>query len=240
MAGFFLRPLKWLLVPVGGLLVATMGFAIFQPVKVVPRIAAGPSYELIDQNGQLITEQSFAGKIVLYGFGYTNDPTGVIDRIIADMGRIQVAAQNLSVDADIALALVLFDNQRDTPERRREFAAERGLDLTNWVLLSGDGEALKQMVGQGFGIYYESVPLEELASAELISISSAASGGYGYLQAERYVLVDDMNTIRAEYHIPLDLERLMRDIRLIIREKNSAGAERALNEAAHLFLCYPD
>jgi hypothetical protein len=54
------------------------------------------------------------------------------------------------------------------------------------------------------------------------------------------VLVDDLNVIRAEYRAPLDLERLMRDIRLIIREKDSAGAERALNEAAHLFLCYPD
>lgn len=240
MPEFFLRPLSWLLAAVGVLLVATMGFAIFRPIKVIPRIAEGPSYELTDQNGQLITQQTFAGKIVLYGFGYTYDPTQILDRTVADMQSVQAEARSRNIEADIALALVLFDNQRDTPERRREFAAERGLDLTNWVLLGGDGEALKRMIGQGFGIYYEAVPLEELASSESLNIGNAPPGSYGYLQAERYVLVDDINVIRAEYRAPLDLERLVRDILLIIREKNSVGAERTLNEAAHLFLCYPD
>ncbi len=233
------KPMTWFLAPVGLLLLATMSFAIFQPVKVVPRIAAGPSYTLTDQTGQPFTDQSYAGKIVLYGFGYTSDPTGVLDQTLADMQQFQAEARAQEPGSEVALALVLFDDQRDTTKRRRRFAAERGLDLSNWALLGGDADSLKRMIGQGLGIYYEQVPLGDAPGLE--GQSAAQSGeGYGYLQAERYVLVDDLNVIRAEYRSPLDMERLMRDVRLIIREKNSSGAERALNEAAHLFLCYPD
>jgi protein SCO1/2 len=149
MSGFVQRPLNWLLVAVGVLLIATMCFAIFQPVTVVPRITTAPSYELTDQNGQLITQQSFAGKIVVYGFGYTNDPTGVIDQTVTDLERVQTEVQSQNIDAEIALALVLFDNERDTPERRREFAAQRRLDLNQLGADSGDGETLEANDRQG-------------------------------------------------------------------------------------------
>jgi protein SCO1/2 len=232
----FSRPAAWAAIPVGLLLGATAAFALFQPVKVVPRVALGPTFELADQEGQPFTDQTYAGRITLYGFGYLADPTGALDQTLGDMQAFQGRARADGLAGDTALALILFDERRDTVAARQALALERGLDLDNWSLVSGGAQTLKRVIGQGFGIYYEAVPLADLPGGPY---GADRAGEYGYLQAQRYVLIDERNLIRAEYRAPLDLEIVMRDVRLILRERDSVGAARTLNEAAHLFLCYP-
>ena len=234
MGDLFSKPLNWLFAFVGLLLAAMIFFVVFQPVKVVPRLAYGPAYQLVDQNGAPFTDAMLYGKVVLYGFGYSSDPTGGLDQTIADMRQLQQAAEAEGMGDQVMLVLILFDDQRDTPQQRVALAQEHGLDPERWVLLGGDAPTLKQVIGQGFGVYYERVPL-----SDLLDDPSAPTEAYGYLQAQRTILVDERNIIRAEYRSPLNLERAMRDVRLIIKEKNSTGAARALNEAAHLFMCYP-
>jgi protein SCO1/2 len=234
MGGFFSKPLNWLFALAGLLLAATTAFVVFKPIRVVPRLAYGPAYQLIDQNGEPFTDAMLYGKVVLYGFGYTNDPTGGLDQTVADMRQFWQMVEAEGLGDQVMMVLILFDDQRDTPEQRVAFADEHDLDLENWVLLGGDAPTLKRVIGQGFGVYYEQVPL-----ADLLDDPSVPAEAYGYLQAQRTILVDERNIIRAEYRSPLNLERALRDVRLIIREKNSTGAARALNEAAHLFMCYP-
>jgi len=241
MGDFWHRPLNWIFIGAGILLVATVVFVVFQPVQVIPRIAYGPDYNLVDQYGQPITEESLAGNIVLFGFGYTSDPTDRLDRTLGDMRAFEQAIASSDLDGGVKFGLILYDDVRDTIERRQSFAAEQDLD-TSWLLIGGDPVALKQTVGQGFGIYYEAIPMADLVENEpqLVEADLAfSSDDIGYLQAERFVLIDERNIIRAEYRMPLDLEMALRDVRYIIREKNSTGAAKALNEAAHLFLCYP-
>lgn len=241
MGDFWRRPLNWIFIIAGLLLAATVGFVVFQPVQVIPRIAYGPEYLLVDQNGEPITEESLAGNIVLFGFGYTSDPTDRLDRTLADMQDFEEAIAEADVEGSVKLGLILYDDQRDTLERRQAFATERKLGA-NWLLIGGDATALKQTVGQGFGIYFEAVPMSELAQSEPQLAEEGVTFSpeeVGYVQAERFILIDERNIIRAEYRMPLDIEMAVRDVRYIIREKNSNGAAKALNEAAHLFLCYP-
>jgi cytochrome oxidase Cu insertion factor (SCO1/SenC/PrrC family) len=241
MGDFWHRPLNWIFTAAGTLLVATVAFVVFQPVQVIPRIAYGPTYNLVDQYGEPITEASLAGNIVLFGFGYTSDPTDRLDRTMADMHAFEQAVAGADLEGSVKLGLILYDHVRDTLEKRQSFAVEQGLDA-NWLLIGGDPVALKQTVGQGFGIYYEAVPMIDLVENEpaLAEANFTFSpDDVGYLQAERFVLIDERNIIRAEYRMPLDVEMALRDVRYIIREKNATGAGKALNEAAHLFLCYP-
>jgi protein SCO1/2 len=234
MGGFFGKPLNWLFIFAGSLLAATTAFVVFKPVRVVPRIAYGPAYQLIDQNGEPFTDAMLRGQVVLYGFGYISDPTGGLDQTVDDMRRFWQMVEAEGLRDQVTMVLILFDDQRDTPEQRAAFAREHHLDPESWILLGGDAPTLKRVIGQGFGVYYERVPL-----SDLLGDSAVPAEAYGYLQAQRTILVDERNLIRAEYRSPLDLELAMRDVRLIIREKNSTGAARALNEAAHLFMCYP-
>ena len=113
-------PARWLFVPLGLLAGLTTAFVVFRPVQVVPRIAAGPEYQLNDQNGEAVGSKQLAGSIVLYGFGYTYDPTGGIDRTLEDMGAFQ--EQFSASEFSIEVVLILFDDVRDTAARRQEFA----------------------------------------------------------------------------------------------------------------------
>jgi cytochrome oxidase Cu insertion factor (SCO1/SenC/PrrC family) len=241
MGDFFAKPLNWLWMGVGIALAAMTAFVVFQPVKVVPRIAYGPEYSLVDQRGETVTPEDFAGRFVLFGFGYTSDPTGTLDRTLADMRAFEDAVIAEGMAGDVTLALILFDEARDTTERRAAFAAERGLD--DWLLLGGEASTVKRVIGQGFGVYYEAVPLADLVASQPQLADRLdgppAEGEMAYLQAERYMLVGDQNFVRADYRAPLDLEIALRDVRLMAREKEATGAAHAVNEAAHLFLCYP-
>ncbi len=238
-----LKPLNWLFAGLGLLIAAMTAFVVLRPVTVVPRLAAGPEYYLEDQHGQLASQETLAGRVVLFGFGYTYDQTDAINQTIEDMQRFQWAAGDQGYAEEIALALILFDDRRDTVDRRQAFAVQHGLDQNGWLLLGGDALTLKRVIGQGFGVYYEAVPLNDLTAGGVEALATASSetvmDDYGYLQAQRYILVDERNIIRAEYRAPLDLDVAMRDLRLIVREKNSTGISRTLNETAHLFLCYP-
>lgn len=243
LGGFLKKPVGWLFMALGLLVIAMTAFVVFQPVKVIPRRAYGPEYRLVDQASRIITQETLAGKIVLFGFGYTSDPTDAIDQTLEDMQGLHAATEAEGPDQDVLLALILYDDQRDTVEKRLAFAAEHDLGGDRWLLLGGDSQTLKRVIGQGFGVYYEAVALEDLivSQPELASVldASADPEGYGYLQAQRYILVDERNIIRAEYRAPLDLGTALRDVQLVLRERQSTGASRALNEAAHLFMCYP-
>lgn len=227
-----------------GLLIAAMtAFVVFQPVTVVPRMNLGPEYDLVDQHGDMVGTVELSGKMVLWGFGYSNDLTGAIDETIGEMLDAQRALEVEGMDYSIQFALILYDEQRDTVEQRLLFANEQGLEERDWLVLGGEADTLKRIIGQGFGIYYEAIPLDELIANEpelaMVFDENTDVEGYGYLQAYRYVLIDENNIVRAEYRAPLDIEMVVRDAGLIIREAESKGASRALNEAAHLFLCYP-
>ncbi len=242
MAAFFTKPLGWLFGGLGLLVAAMTAFAVFQPVKVVPRLADAPQMRLTDQRGQPVSNETLAGQIVLFGFGTSYDPTGALDETLAEMEGFRARAEAEGLGEDVRLALILFDDQRDTVERRRQLAAERGLG-DGWLLLGGEADELKRVIGQGFGVYYEAVPLADLLDSQPGLAAQLdgppAPGETAFLQAQRYVLVDERSIIRAEYRAPLNLDLLLRDVRLIARERASTGAGRVVNEAAHLFLCYP-
>lgn len=243
MPKLFSSPLGWLFTGLGVLIVAMTAFVVFQPVKVVPRLGEGPDYALVDQQGAPVTPARMEGKFVLLGFGYLHDPTGALEETVADLRRVEAALAGDELAEDVVLALVLFDPARDTLEARQAFAAAQGLTGDQWLVVSGEEASLKRMIGQGFGIYYEPVPMADLIARqpELADRLEGppADEDYGYLQAERLMLVDERNLIRGEYRMPLDVETALRDLRLMDRERNSSGASRAVNEAAHLFLCYP-
>lgn len=239
---FLRRPQNWLLIAAALIVAASIAFVVFQPVKVVPRMYYGPEYALEDQRGQPVTEGVLAGEVVLFGFGYSADHGGTLARTVEDFKKVEQALAAEGDGQDLRLALVMFDAERDTAPVRLDYAEAHNLGA-DWLVLGGEHDAMKRMIGQGFSIYYEALPLSELAvSDETIAArldGAADPADYGYIQSERYILVDENNIVRAEYRAPLDVEIVLRDLALMERERNTTGAGRLVNEAAHLFLCYP-
>ncbi len=206
-----------------GLIVATiMAFAVFQPVKVVPRLGLAPGYALVDQSGSSLTSEDLRGAIAIYTTGYTTCdgrcyPT---DSIFAALqGRLDEAEPG---EIPVRLVTISIDPERDSPAVLDSVARRRGADPAVWSLATGEPAAIKTLVGTGFGLYYGR------DDAGLLEYSPG------------FMIVDGNGILRREYRWGMpSVEGLLKDVRVIAREAQaSEGAAKLAYEAAHLFACY--
>ena len=205
-------------------IIAILLFAVLQPVKVRPRMGLAPGFSLVDQQGNALTNEDLRGKLVLYNFGYSNCDQPACGESMAAMQGVQNLLQRLDTGGiAVEQVTVSIDPARDTPERLQRFAQEQGADPDTWHFLTGEAARLKNVVGGGFGVFYE------------------PGAGEQFILAPAFVLVDGAGIVRAKYKTAAPaLADVERDIQLIVREvQDSAGPQRLVYEAAHLFLCYP-
>ena len=213
-----------------GLLVAgVLAFAIFKPIRVLPRMRLAPAFALTDQSGRTFTNEDLRGQFVLYNFTYTGcqppDCTQT-NAIMQDVYRRLGEAQTDGVP--VSLVTISFDPERDTPQKLAAYAQNLGADPERWHFLTGEPNRLKSIIGGGFGAYYEPVvPLQE---------------GGAFTFSPTMVLVDGLGIVRAVYNtrttLP-DADRILRHLGVLGEEvRNSQGMTRLGYEAAHLFLCY--
>jgi protein SCO1/2 len=204
-------------------IIAVMAFVIFQPIKVLPRISLAPAFTLTDQDGQRLTSEELRGRLVLYNFTYTGCAPPC-PQTSDDMRQLQQQLTEVETGGlPLELVTISFDPARDTPDRLRAYADGLGADTRTWRFVTGEPAQLKNIIGGGFGIYY----------------NGDENGNYTFDPV--FVLVDGWGMVRAVYRTPnLDLGIVARDLRLIVQEvRNSQGVNRYAYEAAHLFLCYP-
>lgn len=203
-------------------LIAVVLFAVFQPVKVVPRIGLAPGYSFIDMNEQRLTNESFRGSIVVYNFTTTHCEAPCVDSA-PTMQEIQAMLKRIDTGGvSVALVTVALDPARDTPEQLRAYASRLDADPTLWHFVTGAPDRLKQVVGGGFGLYYTQDEQGALHFEPMLA------------------LVDGNGLLRAQYKRGLpDVAFVERDLNLILDEvRNSSGASGLVYEAAHLFACY--
>jgi len=216
------KPLYVLYGVVGATVLSLSAFAIFQPIKVLPRMNLAPALTLVDQSWALLTNEDMRGKIALYNFTYTRcvspcpPTTDVMRTLQAQLNQFD------SQGYAVRLVTISFD-ERDSTQDLQRLAQQVNADTTRWKFATGEKEKLKYALGGGFNLYYAAAP----------------DGGITF--DPLFVLVDGWGIVRAEYRTASPaIERILRDVQLVIGEaRNSVGAGRYAYEAAHLFLCYP-
>jgi protein SCO1/2 len=204
-------------------IVAVLAFAILQPVKVRPRIGLAPGYAFADTNGAQVTSEDMRGKLVFYNFTYANCSEPCL-QTTKNMAGIQDLVSGMDTGGlPVEFVTFSFDPERDTPDRLRELAGEVGADTSNWRFVTGPPERLKNVIGGGFGIFYQ------------------PDGADGFTFVPTIVMVDGNGIMRGIYKREMpDMETVARDVQLLATEvKNSTGPGKLVYEAAHLFLCYP-
>lgn len=204
---------------------AALGFAVFQPIQVLPRIRLAPAFVLVDQDGSRLTNEDLRGSLVLYNFSYTRCPTpcgamnDTLKEISAGLEKIDLKG------IPVHLVTVSFDPANDSPQALAEAARLAGADGRLWRFATlAKPELLKPVIGGGFEVYF----------------NQQEGGDFEFDPA--FVLVDGWGIIRGEYHyqtVAPDAERLLRHFGVLADEvQKSQGAVRLAYEAAHLFLCY--
>src|SRR3990170_3647439 len=111
----------------------------------------GGPFELVDQNGNQVTDQNFKGRLMLIYFGFTFCP----DACPTALGVMRAALDKLDVAAGrVAPILITVDPDRDTPEVLKDYVSNFHPRMMG---LTGTKEQIAQ-AAKAYRVFYQKAP----------------------------------------------------------------------------------
>jgi len=203
---------KWVLVALTASLavvaMATAALAWVSREPALPRFGPMPSFRLVDQAGNPVTEADVKGKVLAVGFIYTSctDICPMLTTVMATL-QDQLRREGL-LGEDVLLLSISVDPERDTPEVLARYAREHGADTATWRFLTGDPDHIRSVVVEGFSLGLTKT------DAHAHHSGAEAVQAYEVEHSGRVVLVDPVGQIRAYYEgTELDPARVAAEIR---------------------------
>ena len=117
-----------------------------EPKKVAP-------FSFTNQDGKIISNKDFEGKVYLVEFFFTTCPT-ICPRMNKNLVDIQ---NNFPDNNDFGIASFTINPENDTAEVLKEYANRYGVTNPNWHFLTGDKDAIYNLANTGFNLYAEQV-----------------------------------------------------------------------------------
>lgn len=149
-----------------------------------------PAFQLTDQRGETVTDADLRGSVVVANFIFTRCPT-VCPAFTMKMSRV---AKETAGTPGIRLVSLSVDPAYDTPEVLAAYAEQHGADPARWSFLTGEHEAVKEIVERSFKISME-------------RRGTLAGGVPDIVHGTHFVLLDPELRIRG-YYDSSDIERI--------------------------------
>ena len=108
-----------------------------------------PEFSFTNQNGEIVTNNDFEGKVYLVEFFFTTCPT-ICPRMSRNLVQIQ---NNFMGFDDFGVASFTINPDHDTPKVLKEYAEKYGMTNPNWHLMTGDIDVIYELANQGFNLY---------------------------------------------------------------------------------------
>jgi protein SCO1/2 len=159
---------------------------------------AAPAFVLTDQNGQPFDSERLKGSVWIADFIFTSC-TGSCPEMSRRMSILQDR-----LEPEIQLVSISVDPARDTPAALFEYASRYRAQPGRWHFLTGEREAIAQLVQKGFKL----------------SFAEGGSAEEPITHSVRFVLVDREGILRGYYDStdPKAFEQLIRDARGLARK----------------------
>lgn len=110
-----------------------------------------PDFALFDQDGRVVESSRFRGKQILLNFIFTRCPVPTMcPAAVARFQQTQRLAREAGVK-NFELISITLDPAYDTPGVLKTYAVSRGIDTSNYSLLTGPENAIKSLLAQ-FGV----------------------------------------------------------------------------------------
>jgi len=184
---------------------------IFNPADVNPKLVDESvvhirsnhkvsDFELINQNGETITEADYEGKIYVADFFFTRCVT-ICPVMTTNMGKLQEAFLN---DDDVLFLSHSVTPDIDSVSVLKAYAIDKGVIDAKWNITTGDKKHIYK-----------------LARKSYFAVLEDGDGGLqDFVHTENFILVDKKKQIRGFYDgtSPEDIERLILDIRILKNE----------------------
>jgi len=154
-------------------------------------------FQLVNQNGDTITQRNYQDKIYVADFFFTTCPT-ICPIMTKNMAEIQ---ETILGDDEVLLLSHSVTPQIDSVQRLKTYAEEKGVDDGKWNLVTGDKKQ----------IY-------ELARKSYLAVKTDGDGGpYDMIHTENFILVDKERRIRGFYDgtNKEEVEKLLQDLAIL-------------------------
>jgi len=159
-----------------------------------------PAFSFVNQNGKIITDKTYNGKIYVADFFFTTCGS-ICPRMTNNMALVQQAFLH---DSRVMLLSHTVFPETDSVAVLKRYALEKGVDDRKWNLVTGDKKAMYTLARKS----YLAVKLGK--PSEL----------YDMVHTENFVLVDTQKRVRGFYDGTKkeEIDRLITDIKGLLSE----------------------
>lgn len=165
----------------------------------VPVLGQLPEFSLVDQDEQAFSRDTMEGDLWVSAFVFTHCRS-TCPRLTAHMKGLQTRLSDVPTASFVSVSV---DPRNDTPEVIKAYMAKNELDERNWRFVTGDEEAIRRVVVDGFRVGMGDAESQEAGSDEIMHSNS-------------FVLVDQKAQVRGYYRANNDgLADLERDLRAL-------------------------
>ena len=154
-------------------------------------------FKLVNQNGETITQDTYADKIYVADFFFTTCPS-ICPVMTANLAEVQNEFKN---DNEVLLLSHSVTPEIDSVAQLKKYAIEKGVVDLKWNLVTGNKKQ----------IY-------ELARKSYMAVMEDGDGGaYDMIHTENFMLIDKERRIRGYYDgtNKEEVEKLIRDIAIL-------------------------
>jgi protein SCO1/2 len=161
-----------------------------------------PSFSLVNQEGNTITEKDTDGKIYVANFFFTTC-RNICSKMTTNMRLIQDAFAD---DEQIYLLSHSVTPESDSVPKLKKYALENKIRADKWSLLTGDKSTIYRLAKQ------------EYFAGDTIGFYQT---GNEFLHTENFILIDKHRRIRGVYNgtLLVEIERIKEDIAILKREE---------------------
>ncbi len=161
-----------------------------------------PSFSLVNQEGNTITEKDMEGKIYLANFFFTTC-RNICTKMTTNMHLIQDAFID---DEQLYLLSHSVTPESDSVPKLKKYALENKIRADKWSLLTGDKSTIYRLAKQ------------EYFAGDTIGFYQT---GNEFLHTENFILVDKHRRIRGVYNgtLLVEIERIKEDIAILKKEE---------------------
>ncbi len=108
-----------------------------------------PGFKFVNQNGELISNEFYLGKVYIVEFFFTTCTT-----ICPIMNTNLVHIQNsFTTFPNFGIASFSINPEYDTVNILRKYAKDNGIENPNWNLMTGEADEIYELANDGFNLY---------------------------------------------------------------------------------------
>ncbi len=160
-----------------------------------------PNFNLINQEGEIVTQNTFKDKVYVTDFFFTSCP-GICPKMTANMDRIQHAFLN---NDNVLLLSHSVTPEQDSVTVLKHYAEAKGIHSNKWHLVTGQRDEIYNL---GRKAYFVEEDLGDVKTKD------------DFLHTENFVLIDKHKHIRGIYNglNKTSVDQLIADVYTLLKE----------------------